>query len=372
MAVTRDSENKASLTFAVCLGVGVLVLRILTSGPPYFGDAGISLNAIASRTYVIQPPGYWLFLRTAGLFPNPGFAIHGINWFCAAMGSVVFYACASRLVRYPLAELGALLYATVFFAWFSGNVHSTYATQLLFPPLVFYWMLRYQEDRQTLWVCAVAVSFSIGAGLRPSDGGFMIPLLIIFLRGLTKRQRIILTVLLIVLCAAWFVPTKIAQARYHPDNESAMLWRMASGSILLGRFNGYAASNGLRFFLPIILALGPATVFMFRARNPWLWTWVLPGSLFFLLVFISEAPYFNCLLGGYILLCLAGMAACQHRGTAVAVLACSIVINVVFYTSFRRLHTQNHVYAIVERDLGNYTLYAVRHEFFVRRLTFKS
>jgi 4-amino-4-deoxy-L-arabinose transferase-like glycosyltransferase len=373
MAVA-DADRRRFQIFSASLGFGVLLARVLTSGPPYFADAYRNLTAIADHTYVIQPPGYWLFLRTAGLFPNAELAIHIMNWCFSALGCVMFYACARRLVRSPLAELGALFYATVFFAWFSGNVHSTYASQLLFPPLTFYCMLRYREDKRTLWVCAVAVSFALGAGIRPSDGAFMVPLLLLFFFQLRRKQQILLGLLTIALCTAWFVPTKIAQMRYLPDRESATSWLgyMASNSVLLGKFNVYTFSGALRFFLPMALALGPAAVFLLRARNLWLWTWVLPGSLFFLLVFISDATYLNCVLGGYILLCLVGMATYQNRRAAIAVLASSILINLVFYSGFRPLRSQSHFYAIMEKDLGNYTLYAVKHKFFVERLKLKS
>ena len=366
-----EAERRRSQIFAMCLGVGVLLARILTSGPPYFADAFRNLTAIANHTYVIQPPGYWLFLRTAGLFPNPELALHIMNWSFSALGCVIFYACALRLVRSPLAELGALLYATVFFAWFSGNVHSTYASQLLFPPLIFYCMLRYREDKRTLWVCAVAVSFSLGAGLRPSDGAFLAPLVLLFFFQLRRKQQILLALLTIAVCAAWLVPTKMAQMRYHPDNEAALVLRMSPGP-LMGRFNIYTVANALRFFLPMAFALGPAAAFLFRARNLWLWTWVIPGSLFFVGLFISDATYMDCLLGGYVLLCLVGMATYQNRRVAVAVLLCSILINFSLYFGFRPLRSQSHIYAIMEKDLGNYTFYAVKHKFFVDRLRFNS
>jgi len=71
------------------------------------------------------------------------------------------------------------------------------------------------------------------------------------------------------------------------------------------------------------------------------------------------------------LLCLAGISNSESIRVAVAVLTCSILINVVFYLGFRALRVQNKVYAIAEKDLGNYTLYAVKHQFFVKRLELK-
>ncbi len=367
-------EKLTTILFSVCLGIGVLILRAITSGPAYFADAHRHLTAIANHTYVIQPPGYWLFNRIAGLFPNAEHGILIMNWCFSALGCMVFYACARLLVRSPLAEFGALLYATAFFAWFSGNVHSTYASQLLFPPLTFYLMLRYREDKRAFWVCAVAASFAVGAGFRPSDGAFMAPLLLLFFLGLPRKQQVILALLVVVVCAAWLVPGEIAQRHYLPDTPQAMLGRVAKGAILLGQVNLYTVSNAIRFFLPLLVALGPAAWFMFRARGMtarWLWAWVLPGSLFFLLIFISDAPYLDCVLGGFILLCLSGMASSQNRQAAAIVLACSVLINVLFYVGFQARPPRNNVSAIVEKDLGNYTLYAVKHEFFIERLPVK-
>jgi hypothetical protein len=245
---------------------------------------------------------------------------------------------------------------------------------LLFPPLTFYLMLRYRKDKHPVWVYAVAASFAVGAGFRPSDGVFMAPLLLLFFLLLPRKQRIIFGLLVVAICAAWLVPGEIARRLYYRDTPQAMLGRVAKGAILLGQFNVYTISNAMRFFLPLIVALGPAAVFMFRARNVtalWLWAWVLPASLFFLLFFISDAPYLDCVLGGFILLCLAGMASSQSRRVPEVVLACSVLINVLFYVGFQARPPRTNLNAIVEKDLGNYTLYAVKHEFFVERLAMK-
>ncbi len=365
-----DSNVRAPL-FAIGLGVIVFVLRAMTAGPVYFADGMRHLAAIADHTYVIQPPGYWLFNRTAGLFHNPEHAIQIMNWTFSALGSMVFYACARRLLRSPLAELGAVLYATVFFAWFSGDVHSTYASQLFFPPMLFYLMLRYREHPRTVWIVALAAFFSLGAGIRPSDGAFMAPLLLLFALKLPRRHQALLAGLVALLCLAWLVPGHLAQRNYHPDDASSELRRVAVGAVVFGKVNVYTIANALRFFLPLALALGPLAFFIFRARNLWLWVWAIPGSIFFLLLFISDAPYLNCLLGGYILLCLVGLSQSESNRVAVPVVVCSILINLAFYAGFRPLNLDNKVYAIVEKDLGNYTLYAVKHKFFVKRLEFK-
>jgi hypothetical protein len=77
------------------------------------------------------------------------------------------------------------------------------------------------------------------------------------------------------------------------------------------------------------------------------------------------------LLGGLILLCLVGMESGKNRKVAIAVLTSSILINVMFYLGFRPLPLQNNLYAILDKDLGNYTLYAVKHQIFVERLSLR-
>ena len=61
--------------------------------------------------------------------------------------------------------------------------------------------------------------------------------------------------------------TEIAQHLYYRDASTGELNRVALGAILLGRLNRFTIANELRFFLPPGVALGPASLFMFRARK---------------------------------------------------------------------------------------------------------
>lgn len=364
-------SKKRVVMFSLCILVGVFLARALTSGPAYFADGPRHLAAIAKHTYVIQPPGYWLFTRIGGLFSDPDRGILLMNWCFSALGCLVFYGCARRLVRSPLAELGALLYATVFFAWFSGNVHSTYASQLLFAPLVFYFMLRFSESKRAPWLLAVGASYAVGAGFRPSDGVFLLPLLIVFALKLTRKQQLILGASAAALCSAWLIPNELALHRYAQINTAGQLGEVASGAILFGKINLYTINNALRFFLPLGVALGPIAYFMFHARDAVslrLWTWVLPGTVFFLLVYISDPTYMNHLLGGYLLLCLRGLDRRPNCRLAVIALSCSIMINVLLYMEFRPLPAYNNVYVVLNKELGNYTRYAVSHQMEIKHL----
>jgi hypothetical protein len=375
MSLTRRGSSdipKGARLFGALLLLTVFFVRLWTSGPAYYQDSPRHLRAIANHTYVIQPPGYWLFTRIGSLFANPELGLSILNWSFSALGCAIFYFCARKFIRSPLAELGSVLYASLFTAWFSGDIQSTYASQLLFAPLTFYLMLCFFENPRNEWIIGIAASFALGAGLRPSDGLFLLPLVIGFGFRLTRKQQLILGSAVVVFCTLWLIPNELALKGYKLQGDVhatasnvGQLSFVAQGAILYGRLNSYTVSNGIRFFLGLALCLGPSALYMFRERSSRakaLWLWVLPGSAFFLLVYISDALYLNCILGGYVLLCLIGMDRSKHPTIALALLCCSISINVLFFLCFQPLPAGGKVSAIVNKDLGNFSLYGIRHK----------
>jgi len=69
-----------------------------------------------------------------------------------------------------------------------------------------------------LWLAAA--TFSVGAGLRPSDGLFLLPMLayyfahasVLFCRPVARMKAVLFLCLVAVLCLAWIIPTGLA---YH-------------------------------------------------------------------------------------------------------------------------------------------------------------
>ena len=104
--------------------------------------------------------------------------------------------------------LAALAYSTVFYIWFSGEIHSTYASQILFPAATYYVLLRYEQARSQWMLWVAALVFAVGAGLRPTDGAFLIPLVLYFAAFRMPRKHALLFLSLIVLfCLGWLIPT---------------------------------------------------------------------------------------------------------------------------------------------------------------------
>ncbi len=101
VAMKPSAKNLASgsspggvVTQSALLGLITLATRIACHGSVYFADGPAHIRAIATKVYVIQPPGYWLFDRLASLFPDPALAISTMNILFSVAGVVVFYLTA--------------------------------------------------------------------------------------------------------------------------------------------------------------------------------------------------------------------------------------------------------------------------------------
>jgi hypothetical protein len=81
----------------VALAMFTLVTRVLCRGSVYWADGPAHIRCILGKAYVIQPPGYWLFNRIAGLFPNPITAISVMNILFSVAAVVVFYYAKERI-----------------------------------------------------------------------------------------------------------------------------------------------------------------------------------------------------------------------------------------------------------------------------------
>lgn len=301
--------------YPVILAVFVLVTRILCRGPLYFGDGPAMVASILAKTYVVQPPGYWLLDRVAGLFPNPVLAISILNIAFSVAGVVVFYYTACLFSSSRNALLASLAYSTIFYIWFSGEVHSSYASQIFFPVATYYALLRYERGRARWQICLAALAFAIGAGLRPTDGVFMLPMLFYFAIFRTpRRDGFLLLALSGLLCLGWVIPTWLAY-RHAPGGVRGFTSYVAQVSILQSVLTGvrmYTVANFVRYSSTLLFGFWP--VLGFACRNAWrerrdpritaMWLWIVPGSLFFLFLLMSDATYLNYFSAAILLLAL--------------------------------------------------------------------
>lgn len=341
-AATEPSVSAGSLKgrwnfyFPAILAVFVLVSRILCRGPLYFGDGPSEIASIAQKSYIIQPPGYWMFDRIAGLFSDPVLAMTTINIFCSVAGVVVFYYTACLFTGRWNAFLAALAYSAIFYIWFSGEVHSTYATQILFPVATYYLLLRYERDRARWLLWLAALLFALGAGLRPTDGMFLIPLVLYFaIFHMPRKEAVVFLSLITVFCISWLIPTWVAFERYDDGLKAfaAYVTYISRKQSILTGARMYTLANPVRYVLPLFVGFWPVLGLVFRNsfRNwsDWriksLLIWIAPGSLFFILCLISDAPYLNYLTAAILLIALSTPGKWTGRLLVVTALSNAIV-----------------------------------------------
>jgi len=347
----------------ILLAAFTLVTRVFFHGPLYFGDGPQHLRSIIEETYIIHPPGYWLFNRIAGMVVDPLLAISDINIFSSILGVVVFYYTALYFAPRKLAFIAALAYSSIFYLWFSGEIHSTYATQVLFPVATFHALLRYEKLRTKWQLGFAAVLFSIGAGLRPSDGAFLLPMVLYYsATRLSRRKAAVFLSLIFLLCLVWIVPT-LAAYRDTPEGIQGALVYMRNiatqKSIVSGVGSAWLA-NLARFVLPFLVAFWlvlPAAMLTAKMRKQdWrvrmLTYWIVPGSLFFAFSFMAAAPCLNFLSAAVLLLAVGA----PRRMFVTA------LWNAVFFLGFSPLPSRFLAINAWNCYAGPFTRYGVEHQ----------
>jgi 4-amino-4-deoxy-L-arabinose transferase-like glycosyltransferase len=345
------------------LAVLTLATRVFFHGPLYFGDGPQHLRAIIDETYIIQPPGYWLFNRIAGMVVDPLLGISDIDIFSSLLGVVVFYYTALYFAPRKLALIAALAYSSIFYLWFSGEIHSTYATQVLFPVATFLALLRYDKRQTNLRLGYAAILFSIGAGLRPSDGAFLLPMVLYFAATrLPKRKAAFFLLLISLLCLIWIVPTLKAFQQTPEGIKGAVDYMRAIAtqkSIVSGAGSAWLA-NLARFMLALLVAFWlvlPAALQTVKMRNQdWrirmLLLWIVPGSVFLALSWMPAAPCLNFLSAAVLLLALGA----PRRMFFTA------LWNTAFFLGFSPLPSRYLAINAWNCYAGPFTRYAVEHQ----------
>ena len=354
------------------LGLLVLVERLLCRGELYFDDGPAHLQAISTGTYVIQAPGYWLFNRIAGLFSNPIAAISIMNIGFSVLGTIVFYYVARLFTDANKAFIAAVAYSSIFFVWFSGEIHSTYASQLLFPSLLFYLLLRYESEKKIWMLLAAGVSFALGAGFRPSDGAFLLPMVSYYaLTRLGWKKGLGFLAFCSVLCMGWLLPTAIA---YHhtPQGVSAAVHYVSYITSIRSPTTGinkYSIANVLRFVLAVVVAfwpiLGTGVYNVWKERSDWrtrmLLIWILPGAVFFMLSHMGGPPYLNYMTAAVILIALANTR----------MMTVTAVWNTALFLFYVPISSSGLTLNVLNAYVGRYTRVAIEHNWLPGLYAFK-
>jgi hypothetical protein len=352
--------------FSVLIAVVVFTSRYLTQGAVYYVDGPRMIRAIETHTYVIQPPGYWLYCRLGALFADPAFGLTLLNEMFSAAGAAVFFLLCRRLrVSFGISVLATLAYSSIFFLWFAGDVQSSYASQILFAPLTVYCFLRYRDRPTTMRLVACALSFAIGAGLRPSDGAFLAPVFLLLLVRFVPgwKSRAWLVALTILFCLGWYIPTQRALAAAQSVRLGNQLGSLAfQVSPLLTGINARSMANVLRVVLPLIAAfwiLVPALPMARPRVQNWMFAlWIVPGLVFFVLIYMADATYLTFLAGGVVLL---AATVAQRKIAGVLLLIC-FLFNTALFLGARPIQANNRAALAVNYYVVKYCYYGIRHQ----------
>jgi len=358
-------------TFPWLLAVVVLASRVLTAGPLYFIDGPDHVEAAVTGTYILQPPGYWLFNRLIAFFPDPERGIVFLNWTFSVLGVVAFYYAARMLVAKGIARWGTAVYAALFYVWFIGGIHSTYASQLLFPVLLFLFLQLHSRQPRLVYLVGAAAAYAIGAGFRPTDGFFLGFMFLYYLiRRAPLRQALLSFSLATVLCLVWLVPTLQAFA-VQLGASSTVVYSGKLTAQVSPVFHGItyrSLANVTRFVVPLTVAFWPLLIPVFRTlaklrEEPvkLLWLWIAPGAAFMLLFYMSHAPYVTFFTAAVVLLALKQLDSASLRlGTFL--LATCLVFNTAFFLFFVPIRSRSLAINVLNVYAGKYTRFAIQYQ----------
>ena len=372
--MTPDSEEKAGGRFEPypwLLAAAVLVSRVIVTGPLYFIDGPEHVDAALTKTYIVQPPGYWLFNRAIAFFPNPEKGIVFLNWTFSVLGVVAFYYAARLLVQRRVAQWGTAVYAALFYVWFIGGIHSTYASQLLFPILVFLFLQLHSRQPRLVYLLGASMAYAVGAGFRPTDGFFLGFMFLFYLvRHTPLRQALLSFVAAAALCLVWLIPTMEAFVAQW-GAKTTLAYSIKLGAAVSPLFHGVtfrSMASVARFIVPLTVAFWPLLGSVFRTvaklqdeSVKLLWIWITPGAAFMLLFYMSHAPYLTYLTAAVVLLALKQLDSATPRLRTFLLASC-LLSNVIFFWFFIPIRSKSLAVNVLSVYAGKYTRFAIQNQ----------
>ena len=342
----------------------IFIAHLFSGAPPYFADGPAHIEAARLGINVIQPPGYWLYTSVGGLFKNPGLAFSFFNYFFVSAGPVAFYFMSRKLdVDITCSRIASIAYACIFFLWFAGDVQSTYASQAFFPPLLIFSFLLLKEKQTSKRRFICALIYACGAGFRPSDGFFLIPLLLYLTYSSSPQWKIRIEILVMtgLLCLLWFIPNQLALHANNSLVHSQLSKLITLASVLYLGITVESLANMARVLVPLAIAFWPL-IFLFRFISKKNWQliilWSMPGLLFLFFLYMSDATYIVFSSGAFIL----AASLSQNVRLAKIVLSACAIWNLGFYFVAKPILSMNPLALAFNYYGVKYTYFGIAHE----------
>jgi hypothetical protein len=280
------------------------------------GNFALALKEYDLTLHQPHPPGYFLYVmlgRLLNLFiPDPNVSLVLASILFSALAVVVIYHLAKEMYDTRIGTLAALLAVTSPNFWFHGEVALSYTADALFSALIALFCWRSFRGARAYTQASSAV-LALSGGFRQNTPVFLFPLWLYSARKASWRTLFVSLALFCVISLAWFLP----MAYMTGGIESYLaafreLWLFNTGHhSVFAKGLDHLKINLLYLHAFIFYSLGAALPFLplalyavFRSGNSsllkddravFLFFWMLPSFLFYLLIFISGNP-------GYILI----------------------------------------------------------------------
>lgn len=332
----------------------LLLFVILTVGSrlPFRSDylfEGDSVNfALGMERYDVSeyrphPPGYILYIGFAKVFqiliPDANQALIAVSILFSAIGMMFFYMLARLMFDRAVAVTGSLLFLTVPFFWFYGEVALSYCAGSCFSTMIAYCayqvLAQKDSDRGSLWIYVSAALLGFAGGIRQDILMLMFPLVAYRIFRASPGLRTILRAgaLFAVVTALWYVPMVLLSQGYAAYSKTTS-----------DQFNYYVGIFSVLFGNPVLqhfkmikdfllLTFGAALVpfvclcyYLIRrrrelpsvfagGRGTFLAIWIVVPVLFFTVVYFHQPGYILIFLPALYLVCAALMLRGSYQWT---------------------------------------------------------
>ncbi|MBS1875390.1 MAG: glycosyltransferase family 39 protein [Acidobacteria bacterium] len=373
MKVRKARAKSLGPMFIACLLAATFVSRVALVSQPYFADGPAHVRNIGLGKFIMQPPGYFVFNLSGWLLTritlSPALSVTFLNVCFGVLGVYVFAKICERVFGPPLMHIMSACYAAMNVVWFASLIHSTYAPMTFFGPAVFYCVLRSERK----WFLVGCATWALGAGFRPSDGFFLLPLLCLASVERSWSERFYGASIAAVVASSWWIPTAVHYGNIlGPISAAAGQAASVSGNVSIVRVGVTPRSlaNVLRFVTAVGVSMNVLLPLAgWQCLRSWgdrvtrlSLMWILPGSLFLMLIYMSDAVYITFMAGGWLL--LAGL--CCHRWDprrATALLAVFIVVSTTYMLACRPVAPTSFPRRVANAFCLEYTAWGAKHQY---------
>ena len=373
MVNTSRIASSTRLVHVVVLTIFALALRCSSISVVYFADSFRHVNAIANGSLTLQPPGYFLFNLT-GLVTSRllhlsiPHALDVINIFFGVSGVLVFYALGCLLFEAQHVFLLSLVYACSPVTWFAADIQCTYASMSFFAPLL---LLLVKGKKYFALGC---LAWAIMAGFRPADGCFVLPWILYEAIDASWPARLKGAVLAAVGGLLWWIPTaqRFGGTFLGPITRSKGQAAGLAKGILTGHASLYALANFVRGCTVITLAWGILTPLVVIGIV-WLWrqggwvrsmtVWMLPGTAFLLLYFVSDAVQYSYCVAPGLLVVGFFFVKIGNQKLQAAIYSAAVACTLIFMYGARPVSSKTKVGAVIDAYYVSFSAWALQHQY---------